>query len=259
MKAIDFSRSFVTFRVDALKKPPVTVSHKPPFSLNNARIQADCCCQITDKNSGTVQQFVLGASCKTERVGVERDIWTEPNADYAPIFSHDRFLILKSWARVGTHVMLYPPSLGWQPERQTGKIEDTYDSVRIDLSYAEGVELATGSQIVQATLANQPLVGRTVFETERYSALIEYPVKTMNANERDTVYQTDTGPILLPDLTPEPNDLITGMELAFIALNAPGWAEVIVRLPTPVAEGASTYHYTGTRRLDVRNTIIGLQ
>ena len=29
MQAIDFSRSFLTFRIDTLKKPPQTVSHKP--------------------------------------------------------------------------------------------------------------------------------------------------------------------------------------------------------------------------------------
>ena len=48
MPAIDFSRSFLTFRIDTLKKPPQTVSHQPPYSLNNARIQLDCVCDVTD-------------------------------------------------------------------------------------------------------------------------------------------------------------------------------------------------------------------
>ncbi len=38
MPTIDFSRSFLTFRIDTLKKPPQTVSQQPPYSLNNARI-----------------------------------------------------------------------------------------------------------------------------------------------------------------------------------------------------------------------------
>jgi hypothetical protein len=104
MPSVAFARSFITFRVDTLKKQPVTVSHKPPFSLNNARIQLDCCCDITDKRSGASQRFVLGANCKTERVGVTHDIWTEPNADYIPVFSRDKFLILKAWARAGKQV-----------------------------------------------------------------------------------------------------------------------------------------------------------
>ena len=99
LSTVDFSRSFLTFRIDTLNKPPVTASHQPPYSLNNARIQLECRCQIEEKASGNSQAFVLGASCKTERVGVERDIWTEPNADFAPIFSDNGYLNLKSFGR----------------------------------------------------------------------------------------------------------------------------------------------------------------
>lgn len=256
--AVDFARSFLTFRIDTLKKQPLTVSHKPPFSLNNVRIQLDSVCTIVDKQSGQAQRFVLGANCKTERVGVARDIWTEPNADYVPIFSADRYLILKAWARAGMNVMLYPPSLGKQPERQIGLIADTYDSVRIDVVSCNGAVLSGAQEIVMATLANHPLNARTVIENARYSATIEYPIKTMNVNERDGVYQTDTGPILLPDLERAPDDLIAGMELAFIALNAPDWAEVLVRTPTPIADGISVHHYSRSLRLTTRNTIVAL-
>src|SRR4029078_7681605 len=99
MKSIDFSRSFFTFRIDALKKPPKTVSHKPPFSLNNARIPVDCVCEIVEKQTGACQTFILGANCKTERVGVEMDIFTQPNADFVPIVSQEQFLFLKTFDR----------------------------------------------------------------------------------------------------------------------------------------------------------------
>jgi len=258
MQTTDFSRSFVTFRLDTLKKQPVTVSHKPPHSLNNARIQLDCVCTITEKESGRAQQFVLGANCKTERVCVDRDIWTDPNADYVPVFSAEQFLILKAWARAGMTVMLYPPSLGKQPERQVGRIADTYDSVRIHIMSRDAVLMPTSRDIVQAALANRPLNAQTVIENDRYSAIIEYPIKTFNVNERDWVYQTDTGPVLLPDLERAPDDLIAGMELAFIAFNAPDWAEVIVRTPTPIADGVSVHHYSRTQRLTTRNAVIAL-
>src|SRR5689334_11134335 len=132
MKAVDFSRSYLTFRIDTLKKPPKTVSHQPPFTLNNARVQIDCCCEIEDKLSGLIQDFVLGASCKTERVGVEQDIWLEPNADFVPIFSREEFMHLKTYDLADKGVMLYPPSLGVQSERQTVKVAEAFDSLRID-------------------------------------------------------------------------------------------------------------------------------
>ena len=87
MQTVDFARSFLLFRNDYLKRPAPTASHAPPSSLNNVRILLECVCEIADKQADKAQTFVLGASCKTERVGVDRDIWLHPNADFAPMFS----------------------------------------------------------------------------------------------------------------------------------------------------------------------------
>ncbi|MCP4175448.1 MAG: hypothetical protein GY758_32270 [Fuerstiella sp.] len=251
-----FSDSFVTFRLDFERKPPATVSHQPLYSLNNARIQIECRCLISEKSTGVTQSFVLGASCKTERVGVDRDIWTSPNADFAPIFSHDRFMNIKTFARAGVEVERYPSGSGTQSDRQSGRVEDVFDDVRIDIAEADADVLETASDIVQATLANEPLVGQTTIENDRYSALIEYPVKTMNANERDLIYQTDTGPVLLPDLSLPPDELLSGFQLAFAAYNCPNWIELLVRVPTEISKSASVFHYSSSIRFNCENQIL---
>ena len=256
MRTVDFRRSFLMFRIDLEKKPPQTVSHKPPYSLNNARIQLECRCHITESETGQLQTFVLGASCKTERVGVERDIWTEPNADFVPIFSDEGFLNVKTFARVGTLVKLYPPTLGTQPDRQVGALAEAFDSAGIHVVECEGEPLGSAREIVEATLANQPLVGRTELESGRYTAVLEYPVKTINANERDWIYQTDTGPVLLPDFSVEPEELLAKLELAFAAFNCPDWVEFLVRVPTDAGEGVQVYHYSRPVRFDARNQVI---
>lgn len=256
MKTVDFGHSFLTFRIDTEKKPPKTASHQPPFSLNNARIQIECRCLVIEKSTGQTQTFVLGASCKTERVGVERDIWTEPNSDFVPIFSEDRFLTLKTYARAGIDVELYPPGSGTQTDRQTGTIADAFDNVRIDVAECEGTVLETAEEIVNATLANDLLVARTEIESERYRSTIEHPIKTMNANERDMVYQTDTGPVLLPDLTQPPESILDNLELAFSAFNNPAWIEFLVRTSTEIAKGVNVYHYSRAIRCDARNQVI---
>ena len=255
MRQVDFSRSFVTFRIDALKRPPMTASHKPPYSLNNARIQVECRCTITERDTGEVQAYVLGASCKTERVGVERDVWTEPNADFAPIFSERQFMHVKTYAKCGTDVELYGQDGGRQSDRQSGMISEAFDDVRVDLAECDGEEVAAARAIIDATLAARPLVARTSFETERYVAVVEYPVKTMNVNERDGIYQTDTGPLLFPDLDRDPENLITGFELAFAAFNSPSWTEFIIRKPTPVAETVDVQHYSQVVRVDCLNRL----
>ena len=256
MNTFDFHRSFFTFRIDTLVKQPLTVTHKPPFSLNNARIPIECRCVVTEKATAQSQAFVLGASCKTERVGVEGDIWLEPNADFCPIFSDDRYLSLKTYSQVGTTMELFPPGSGSQSDRQTGLIDETYDSVKIDMTECEGTPLDSAQEIVEAVLANQNLVARTELENDRYHALIEHPVKTINANERDWIYQTDTGPVLFPDLSVEPDAMLTSLELAYSAFNCPDWIEFIVRRVTPTTSDVSVYHYSDAVRCDSRNQML---
>lgn len=259
MHSVDFARSFLTFRIDTLNKPPVTTSHKPPYSLNNARIQLDCCCEITDKRTEVTQEFVLGASCKTEIVGVTQDIWTRPNGDFVPIFSRDRFLNLKSFDRADKGVSLYPPSLGKQSERQTGMVAEAFDNLRIDVRRGKSKALRNTDDIIEAVFEGRPVVARTEIDTEHYLAVIEYPVKTINVNERDVIYQTDTGPLLFPDFARDPDDLIIGFELAFVAFNCAEWAEFIVRARTSVAAGVDVYHYCNPVRLDCKNELLSLE
>ena len=117
--------------------------------------------------------------------------------------------------------------------------------------------LPDAQSIVEAGLAGDRLVARTTLTEGPYTAVIEYPVKTINLNERDWVYQTDTGPHLYPDLSRPADQLLAGMELAFSAFNTPEWIECIVRVPTEIAGGAAkVWHYSRPVRLDVRNEML---
>lgn len=258
MKATDFARSFLLFRIDTTRKTPITVTHKPPFTVNNARIPIECRCEINDQETGQSHEFVLGASCKTERVNVARNIWTEPNADFVPVFSAEKFMYFKSYDCVGKEVMSYPSSQGSQPERQTLNVSEAFDHVRIDLVQTEAETLEAVDQIIESVLTNRRLVARTEIRQGRYRATIEYPVKTINVSREDQFYQTDTGPLLLPDLSRGPDDLISGFELAYSAFNCSHWTEFIVRTVTPISEGISVYHYSRAERLNTRNQIIQL-
>jgi hypothetical protein len=247
---LDFARSTMTFRIDIEKHPPRTLSHRPPYPTNNARVVLDCLCRITELASGRTHTIALGASCKTERVGADADLWLIPNGDFIPIFSDDAFMHIKTFARAGMGSSLEPPYAGDQPDRLRVPIEGSFERVHLDLVQREGELLADAPAIVGAVLANDRLVGIHRIASDRYSVEIEYPVKTINANELAWVYQTDTGPILFPDLGAEPDELLSRVELAFTAANAPTWAELVVRTRTPVADGTEVYHYARIVRLD---------
>src|SRR5262245_10849421 len=121
MNVCDFSRSFVTFRLDLQKKRPTTVCREPPFTLKHARLQLECRLWFRPSGAaGEPVEYVLSAACKTEQVNVPQDIWHDPNADMCMVASPDEFLVLKSWDRNNKGVMLWPPSLGEQSERQVG-------------------------------------------------------------------------------------------------------------------------------------------
>ena len=250
MQVLDFARSTMTFRIDLDTIPPRTLSHVPPYPMNNARVQLDSRCTITERATGRIFTFVLGVDCKTEQVGAPADLWLEPNADFIPIFSDDAFMQVKTFARADMRAPATADARPSQPDRQTTPIVDSFERVHLDLVEFEGEPLTSAGAVVAAVLANDALVGVHRFGTERYAAEISYPVKTINANERVDVFQTDTGPILFPDLDRDPEDLLPGLELAFTAANAFDWAECIVRVPTTVADGVEVFHYARTVRLD---------
>ena len=256
MTVPDFAASFLTFRIDWNLKPSLTSSHKPPLTLNNARIQIESSCKISDRVAGVARSFVLGASCKTEYVGVEKDIWTSPNADFCIILSADSFLILKNWDRNNKGVMRYPASLGEQPERQSGRVSDTYERVSINLRPSRAQRLEGARAIVEATLGGERLVGRCAFNLhDRYDIEIDFPIKTINVNEREWFYQTDTGPVLFPELSADCRRWIDSFHLAYVAFNRADWAEFILQAPTPLSADISANHYSRTTGLRVENSI----
>src|SRR4029078_5793086 len=112
-----------------------------------------------------------------------------------------------------------------QPDRQTGSTHEAYDSLKIHVNEVAGEHLATPQAIIAATYDHHMLSAVTEFATHRYRVALHYPIKTFNVNERDNIYQTDTGPVLWPDLKREPDDLIAGFNLAFTAFNRPEWIE----------------------------------
>jgi hypothetical protein len=105
------------------------------------------------------------------------------------------------------------------------------------------------------------LVARTQYNDVDWEVTIDHPAKTLNYSEVDGVYQTDTGPILLPDLSDKRlsggRRLVECFDLAYAAFNAVGWAEFIVNVPTPVGNGINVNHYSKTRRIEpVTNSLV---
>lgn len=251
MKTLDFHRSFIVFEIDFEKKPPKTVSDLRQNKHNRARVRIDCRCQITDPNGKSTDYF-LGESCKTERVGVARDVglFIQPNADFRPVFSAEYAMFFKSWDKNDKGVMLQPPSLGPQPERQVVKAGEAFHRHAIRLAHTEGTVLTEVNDIIQATDDGRPLVARTEYAMAGYRVLLEYPVLTFNVSEKCQFYQTDTGPVIFPELNQPHQGVPDTFRLAFSAFNCADWIEFIVQKPTPIGNGVSVNHYSESVRIN---------
>ena len=57
---IDFSSSYIVFRLDTSKVIPKSVSHPPPLSINNVRINHECYATLVEKETDKSESFYLG-------------------------------------------------------------------------------------------------------------------------------------------------------------------------------------------------------
>ena len=256
MQVPAFHRSYFRFYLDFEARQAMSVSHKPPTRTNRIRVSLESICRLTHRPSNRCTTYALSAACRTERVGAGRhQLWIEPNAECAFVCSDDgQVSILKNWHKKDPGVMLYPESLGPQPERQTFRSEDNFDETSLEIMLVDGTELREFSQVSAAILGTQPIMSRIQYSDGDFDVCIDQPVKTINLAQRDELHQTDTGPIILPDLSAERRNAaaleIDVFDLAFSAWHAPDWAEFVIQAPLELTEGVAINHYSRTRHVE---------
>jgi len=233
----DYANSYLTFTV--------------PNRENTARIQLDARCTITGPEYS--EEFFLITPCKGEIMYVERDMWQAPNFDFCGIWSHTEYSILRTYAQ---------HEAGRPAERETGRIADRFEEVKIDIRPLTNVrELKTDAEVADATWANLAIIARTHLTDEAtgQSAVLEYPIKTMNVRAQSPQFQVDTGPVLWPDFNSGASHLIERTAQAFVVYNTFDYAEFIVRRPTPVVAGARevarVMHYSESVAMAARHEL----
>lgn len=249
----DFSRSFIRWRHDTTKKPMLTASQPPPTTLNNVRMPLDCVA-ILSANGRSVE-YGLGASCKTEQVLVERDVWMDPNADMCAVSSAENFMVIKSWDKVDKGVMLHPPSLGPQPVRQCIDPDEAFETHSLDIRRRTACRLKNIEDILEVFSGDGEVVCRTIFTSDGVVVTLEYPVKTVNFSERHHYYQVDTGPVLAFS-KPTGQSQIERLHLAYVAHLGGDWAEFLINVPTPLeGHDVSVHHFSETQRVEAQHSL----
>jgi hypothetical protein len=173
MQTIGFDRSYIRFRIDQKLQSPITVTHAMPTTVNNVRINVECRCEVIELASERSRVYLLGASCKTERVGASSDCWLQPNADFCLVASEEEFLTIKSWASNDIKNEKLPGVAGIPLERQSGLSRDAWPEFRLQVKAAHGRPLTSVEAIIAAIQGDRPLVARTEFTQDRYRVIID--------------------------------------------------------------------------------------
>jgi hypothetical protein len=221
-------------------------------AFNAVRFRVESRTTIIDK-AGAATVYYQCASCKSENTFAKRDLFPKDNYDFLPILGEGLWLIFRRPARLS------------ETYRQVRKVEEVWGVPRMKLQAADEVTLLdTWEKIRDATAAGVPLVTQTELADEKTGlrAVIECPTKTMNISLDKKMYQVDTGPIAYPDLAKPYKPQINCLSLAFVAFNAPHFADFVVEQPTPVIEKGQErckiYHYSSPFSLPAKNTVLGL-
>lgn len=220
--------------------------------FNSVRFKIESRTIITDALTGRESVYYLCASCKAEWTFGPHSLFLEDNFDFLPVFGDGSVLVFRRHAskRGETYRAVYPALWGIP-------IINLPDPRFV-------VELDSFQKLYDAAFEGLPIIAQTRIENADIglSALIEYPCKTVNLNFPSSVYQMDTGPVALPDLSKKYSVPLDSLELAFVAFNKPDFADFIVEAPIAIVEGgtevATVYHYSKTRTFSTSNKIFAI-
>lgn len=237
MTPLDYGRSFVCNTA----------------ARNAVRFWVESRTRLIDVEGGTQTDFIQCASCKSENTFAEKDLFTEDNYDFLPILGEGEWLVFRRRVRLTENYRtVHPVESLWGPP--IPRLVEAPESTRLD----------RWEHIRDATAAAIPIVTQTEIASAdgKLRAIIECPTKTMNVDLDGRRYQIDTGPVAYADLTKDYPAPIDRLQLAFVAFNAPDFADWVVEQPTRVdPEGANpteVYHYANPFSLPAKNRVIAL-
>ncbi|MBP1988477.1 hypothetical protein [Paenibacillus eucommiae] len=238
MQPIQYNSSFITGK----------------WSENSVRFWVESRTRFIDEQSGRSEDYYQCGSCKSEDTFAENNLFYEDNYDFTPVFGPEYGIVFRRHAYLTGTYKLCPEAVNmWGG--QTYRLKEP--AVCRLLNTNEEIRNATneGWMLVAQTEISNPDLG--------LKAIIEYPVKTMNIHNEKNLYQVDTGPVCLPDLTRNYDRAADSIRLAYVAFNAPHFADFVVEQPTPiVADGneiCKVNHYSGPISLTASNRLFAIE
>jgi len=238
IECLDYGRSFICNTAPA----------------NAVRFWVESRTILYDDTAGTQLVIYQCGSCKSEHTFAPDHLLHEDNYDFMPIYGGEDILVLRRHADVRDRY------------REVRKVTELWGEPIMRLHYGQSVtELTTFEQIRDVTATDTPLAGQTELTDEHTGlrCVVEYPIKTMNIGHDQGLWQVDTGPIALPDLTQRYDPPVDSVRLAYAVFNAPHFCDFVVEQPTPIVRDGQdvchVYHYSNPVSMPARNRVLAVQ
>ena len=227
---------------------------------NTCRTQLLARCELTNQETGQTGEFFLGKNCIGEHMYKNGGIVQVPTAEVCLIFCKDDWMLAKKFADHDADLIQVgndennPPDFDGQ--------SSYWSDFQLHLPCITARPLPSPDDIITATLAFEPLVGRTTISdtSDRWKAVLEYPVVYMNVHPPIKGFTLDVGPVLFPNFDSASIPLIRRMELAYILYKNLDHAEFAVRVPTQIVPSSptQTMHYSKVMHMDAQNELFSL-
>jgi hypothetical protein len=231
--------------------------HDTPLG-NRVRILVEAILDVIEPSTGTTEQFVLIAPCRTEWVYAEDHLFQIPSREYRNIYS------LTHGRGVGGGITVVEDELPGQPARARPNDVD-YRSLTIEIRrYPRTRTLGSVDEIIAATEEGLPINGRTELreQTTGRAFVLQYPIKTLNFQPEQRAFQVDTGPVIVPDLTSTEQQMINRLARAHVIYNHIHLdrAEFILYRPTPIVDEGrdvcQVMHYSEVQVHSAKHTLL---
>ncbi len=216
---------------------------------NEVRFWVESRTHIIDETSGQSEDYVQVGSCKSEHTFAKENLLHEDNYDFLPIFGPEWSVVYRRHANLRDSY------------REIRRSEEWWNGQQYHLIVGSDVEeLTSDAAVREATYDSVPIVAQTQVQNEEtgLQAIMEYPVKTMNTNRANDIYQVDTGPVAFPDLSQHHTRHVDSLSLAFVVFNAPHFADFVLEAPTRVGD-EQVYHYSKVVSLAAVNRLYAVR
>jgi len=221
---IDFGRSYFTWKSKPMRRDPY-YKYAGGFvgregAVHRVRIQLEAICTLTNEKNGHKEELFLLCPCRTEFTIVKDDLFQIPNGEFRPVFGREFSVPISS-----------RPSTEAQNLKR-GRLNDQFADYSIEIRSIEGSkQLSTSDEVIQATAADELMNGRTTY-TDRHRGVtvtLEYPIKLINLQQKEKLFQVCMGPVPLPDLTTWDGVCVDRVFLAELAFSEFDYIEFALR------------------------------